>query len=304
VWPDALRHQDVLSCTADRRGRLRQPVQRPPLTARPRGQGRRGGQGGGALGGGHRRARALRQRQVHLQRAVPGRRGRRQRLREPGARRGARAAPAAARQGRAFIAFAAKANMHCLRESVPTVRRGRRALPLCDESALDASWFILVHGMSRAGKEQVRGRARRACKHAASGAPAAGVSRRARSLTGGRGSAQARLGRFQGASAISSADYYGDGEARPGGGGGGGSGGVGGGGGGSSDFDMSANDLMNKLTFQARTRAARRRSLSHGGAHRACARMPAPALRASSVRGDGRGEGRKSHVVSVRSTWL
>lgn len=58
---------------------------------------------------------------------------------------------------------------------------------------------------------------------------------------------QARLGRFQGASAISSADYYGDGEARPGGGGGGG-----GSGGGGSDFDLSANDLMNKLTFQVR----------------------------------------------------
>lgn len=60
---------------------------------------------------------------------------------------------------------------------------------------------------------------------------------------------QARLGRFQGASAISSADYYGDGEARPGGGGGGGSG--------RSDFDMSANDLMNKLSFQVRSCAGR-----------------------------------------------
>ena len=63
---------------------------------------------------------------------------------------------------------------------------------------------------------------------------------------------QARLGRFQGASAISSADYYGDGEARPGGGGGGG-----GGGSGRSDFDMSANDLMNKLSFQVHSYAGR-----------------------------------------------
>ena len=60
--------------------------------------------------------------------------------------------------------------------------------------------------------------------------------------------AQARLSRFQGASAISSADFYGNGE--------GGSGGGGGGGGGPqrsrSDFDVSASDLVNKLSFQAR----------------------------------------------------
>ncbi|KAK9839315.1 hypothetical protein WJX81_007499 [Elliptochloris bilobata] len=68
---------------------------------------------------------------------------------------------------------------------------------------------------------------------------------------------QARLGRFQGASAISSADYYGDGEARPGGGAGSSSGG-----GGGSDFDLSANDLMNKLTFQARQDLAQVKSLA------------------------------------------
>ncbi len=49
---------------------------------------------------------------------------------------------------------------------------------------------------------------------------------------------QARLSRFHGASAISSADFYGNGE----------------GGGpartGSSDFDMSTNELMSKLSFQ------------------------------------------------------
>lgn len=52
---------------------------------------------------------------------------------------------------------------------------------------------------------------------------------------------QARLSRFTGASAISSADFYGNGE------GGGGSGGPARSG---SDFDLSANELMNKLSFQ------------------------------------------------------
>lgn len=55
---------------------------------------------------------------------------------------------------------------------------------------------------------------------------------------------QARLSRFQGATAISSADFYDNGE------GGGRSGGAGGSG--ASEFDVSANELMSKLSFQAR----------------------------------------------------
>ena len=58
---------------------------------------------------------------------------------------------------------------------------------------------------------------------------------------------QARLTRFAGASAISSADYYGEGES--------GGGGAGGGGGGvqrmgSDSFDFNTSDLMNKLSIQ------------------------------------------------------
>ncbi|BDA43782.1 probable ADP-ribosylation factor GTPase-activating protein [Coccomyxa sp. Obi] len=56
---------------------------------------------------------------------------------------------------------------------------------------------------------------------------------------------EARLSRFQGATAISSADFYDNGE-----GGGGRSGGAGGSG--PTDFDVSANELMSKLSFQAR----------------------------------------------------
>lgn len=56
--------------------------------------------------------------------------------------------------------------------------------------------------------------------------------------------AQARLSRFQGATAISSADFYDNGEGPSGGGGGGGNA--------SSEFDVSANELMSKLSFQAR----------------------------------------------------
>ncbi len=55
--------------------------------------------------------------------------------------------------------------------------------------------------------------------------------------------AQARLSRFQGATAISSADFYDNGEGPSGGGGGGNA---------SSEFDVSANELMSKLSFQAR----------------------------------------------------
>lgn len=58
-------------------------------------------------------------------------------------------------------------------------------------------------------------------------------------------SPQARLSRFQGATAISSADFYDNGEGPSGGGGGGGSSA-------STDFDVSANELMSKLSFQVR----------------------------------------------------
>lgn len=57
-------------------------------------------------------------------------------------------------------------------------------------------------------------------------------------------SAQAQLSRFQGASAISSADFYGDGS-----GGGGRSGAAGSS---STEFDLNANELMSKLSFQVR----------------------------------------------------
>ena len=57
-------------------------------------------------------------------------------------------------------------------------------------------------------------------------------------------SVQARLSRFQGATAISSADFYDNGD------GGGGSGGAGTSG--TTEFDVSANELMSKLSFQAR----------------------------------------------------
>ncbi len=55
---------------------------------------------------------------------------------------------------------------------------------------------------------------------------------------------QAQLSRFQGASAISSADFYGDGS-----GGGGRSGAAGST---STEFDLNAYELMNKLSFQVR----------------------------------------------------
>ena len=58
---------------------------------------------------------------------------------------------------------------------------------------------------------------------------------------GGAAPVQARLSRFQDASAISSADFYGGAE----GGGGGGPARSG------SDFDITASDLVNKLSFQA-----------------------------------------------------
>ena len=57
-------------------------------------------------------------------------------------------------------------------------------------------------------------------------------------------SPQARLSRFQGATAISSADFYDNGEGPSDGGGGGSSA--------STDFDVSANELMSKLSFQVR----------------------------------------------------
>jgi ADP-ribosylation factor GTPase-activating protein 2/3 len=61
---------------------------------------------------------------------------------------------------------------------------------------------------------------------------------------------QARLSRFQGSQAISSSDYFGRGED----GGGGGSSFAGGSGGGAdgADFDVTAGELMNKLSFQAK----------------------------------------------------
>ena len=55
---------------------------------------------------------------------------------------------------------------------------------------------------------------------------------------------QARLSRFQGSQAISSSDYFGREEG--GGGGGGGAGRANSG----ADFDVSASELMNKLSFQ------------------------------------------------------
>ncbi|KAK9915439.1 hypothetical protein WJX75_009230 [Coccomyxa subellipsoidea] len=54
---------------------------------------------------------------------------------------------------------------------------------------------------------------------------------------------EARLSRFQGATAISSADFYDNGEGPSGGGGSSSA---------STDFDVSANELMSKLSFQAR----------------------------------------------------
>jgi hypothetical protein len=56
-------------------------------------------------------------------------------------------------------------------------------------------------------------------------------------------SPQARLSRFQGATAISSADFYDNGEGPSGGGGSSSA---------STDFDVSANELMSKLSFQVR----------------------------------------------------
>ena len=60
---------------------------------------------------------------------------------------------------------------------------------------------------------------------------------------------QARLSRFQGSQAISSSDYFGreDGGGSHGGGGGGAGGGANG-----ADFDVTASELMNKLSFQVR----------------------------------------------------
>jgi len=55
---------------------------------------------------------------------------------------------------------------------------------------------------------------------------------------------QARLSRFQGSQSISSSDYFGREE-------GGGGGGGGGGGANGADFDVTAGELMNKLSFQA-----------------------------------------------------
>ena len=61
---------------------------------------------------------------------------------------------------------------------------------------------------------------------------------------------QARLSRFQGANAISSADFYDNGE-------GGGSGPTRAG----SDFDITAGDLVNRLSMQVRTAAGHQVSL-------------------------------------------
>ena len=60
---------------------------------------------------------------------------------------------------------------------------------------------------------------------------------------------QARLSRFQGSQAISSSDYFG----REDGGGPHGGGGGGGGGANGADFDVTASELMNKLSFQVTT---------------------------------------------------
>ena len=54
---------------------------------------------------------------------------------------------------------------------------------------------------------------------------------------------QARLSRFQGSQSISSSDYFGREES-------GGRGGGGGGGGGGADFDVTAGELMSKLSVQ------------------------------------------------------
>ena len=59
---------------------------------------------------------------------------------------------------------------------------------------------------------------------------------------------KSRLARFEGSGAISSSDYFGRDEG--GGGGGGGSGSSGPGRAGSADFDVSAVELINKLSFQ------------------------------------------------------
>ena len=56
---------------------------------------------------------------------------------------------------------------------------------------------------------------------------------------------KSRLARFEGSGAISSSDYFGRDE-----GGGGGGGGSGPGRAGSADFDVSAGELINKLSFQ------------------------------------------------------
>lgn len=56
---------------------------------------------------------------------------------------------------------------------------------------------------------------------------------------------QARLSRFQGSQAISSSDYFGREDGPHGGGA------NGGGGANSADFDVTAGELMNKLSFQA-----------------------------------------------------
>lgn len=93
---------------------------------------------------------------------------------------------------------------------------------------------------------------------------------------------QARLSRFQGSSAISSADYYGEGES---------------GGGmqrrnnGGDDFDVSAGELIGKLSFQARQDLAQVRSkcisssVSRAGGAQAVARS----VRLSTVSGDSVG---------------
>jgi len=59
---------------------------------------------------------------------------------------------------------------------------------------------------------------------------------------------------FQSATSISSADYYGREEGSGGGGGGGGGGGM------NTDFD--ANELVNKLAYQARQDAAQLKSMA------------------------------------------
>lgn len=65
---------------------------------------------------------------------------------------------------------------------------------------------------------------------------------------------QAMLSKFSSATSISSADYYGREEGSGGGGGGGGGGGM------SADFD--ANELVNKLAYQARQDAAQLKSMA------------------------------------------